>query len=269
MTRPLGTFARIPERFTRLLEHGTISFEAYGMMVYLVARCDYDTGRWVGHLSALKPATGYRLTVEHLRQVLWALRDLREISFEVRQGQRQPWVITIIGDGFGLPSAATSTEPPSEEGAEFGSALEVDLQRGADEHPGNPDDDRGRGTSRPPTAACASGADLDLDQDQGQDHSLPPTAKAASASSRNGGLQADDIKELEELVEILCDRDENTLVTFRRNFSDLGGRYFRRAREVISRNGARNDAEYAYGILRNLALYGDSDYGLPPAEAAQ
>jgi hypothetical protein len=135
-------FARIPERFTRRLERGEVSFDGYGIMVFLVARCDPKTSEWVGTLVVLQDGLRWKRTPQHLRDELRRLKRLGEIDFDVKQGQRDPWVIGVTGASFGLPDfkptsnerggsglKLTSNDPETETGENDGANVDREQPR--------------------------------------------------------------------------------------------------------------------------------------------
>jgi hypothetical protein len=103
-----GKFARIPERVSQARERGDLSYDEHAVLVMLVEDMDYRNGEVVGTLRTLADRWGWKKTHQHLRNVLHALRDRDEIAFEVQERQKTPWVIYVVGDGFGVDCKASA-----------------------------------------------------------------------------------------------------------------------------------------------------------------
>jgi len=96
-------FARIPERVALARRRGELSFDEHAVLVLLVEDADYRSGEVVGTLRSFADGWGWHKSLKQLGRVLHALRDVHhEIAFDVEERQRKPWVIGVVGSGFGM-----------------------------------------------------------------------------------------------------------------------------------------------------------------------
>lgn len=96
-------FARIPERIALKLRRGELTFDEHAVLVLLVQDADYRTSEVAHTLRAFADDWSWTKSPKQLGRVFYSLRDKHgEIAFEVDERQRGPWVIRIVGDGFGM-----------------------------------------------------------------------------------------------------------------------------------------------------------------------
>ena len=119
-------FGAVPLDFMWALERGDISADEFMVGAYLVCAADRETHEVIRTLRALAESIGWEKSLDALGRTLARLREKQWIAYDVKQGQRAPWVIrlTWLDRESRSTSAFTSAwDPPS--GAEVGAEVEI------------------------------------------------------------------------------------------------------------------------------------------------
>jgi hypothetical protein len=80
------------------LERGDLNFAEFGLLCWLECRANHrkTPPEFTGTLNTIADAVDWQETDEWLRQCLVRLRDGGWIDYEVRPGQRKPFVIRLL-----------------------------------------------------------------------------------------------------------------------------------------------------------------------------
>jgi hypothetical protein len=111
---PTDHFGAIPLRAHDALRRGDISFQAYGLLCFLICECYRQGDEAVYTLASLRDAAHWDKSIDTLRR---ELRNLKPdwIDFEVIERQRKPYVIRLtdaMPRHFGKRAAKAGSETP-------------------------------------------------------------------------------------------------------------------------------------------------------------
>ena len=243
----MNTFARIPDRLGEQLRLGEITFDQFGLMVVLVELADYRTRTVTfASIEALRHQVGWARRGQErdektVRNALQRLRELGEIDYQSRQGQRQGWKIRIVPDDYFGSRRASQSEVTSERSRSLGQQ---------DAH-----DSRVLSGLSPRRVPNPHSPDTDTDGDEEGEVETNQSRHDEVAALIDESLATADVDRLLALV-AAEDVEPNTrrvladlLVALPQHRVDSAVASFRAARE---RGEVRNTAKYLVGILKGM-----------------
>ena len=210
-------FTRVPERVTRALRRGDLSFDQHGVLVALLGVTDWRTDEAVFTLRGLAEAIRWERSLELLRRILHDLAQDDWIRIETpKPGSSKPWVITLTGALVGADLQGDLHASSTPEGAESWSTGGGDLHassNGSDASDAESGSVDGIADAASSTEAPRDGGPLDVDLDVDLD--VVPVDSAA-----NGRVHDRELLEILEQARDLVDGDEGFVFICLKLFAD-------------------------------------------------
>ncbi|MBA3375527.1 MAG: hypothetical protein H0U00_06900 [Actinobacteria bacterium] len=265
-------YSRHPHRLREALERGEMTFTGFGIASFLIDRLDDGRSENVAYtLAALADAVGWEIGTEQLRRELHRLRDDDWVDFEVRTGQRKPWIFTLkraaLGgheppDEYDLHS--TSTSPPPERPLPSGGEVEVTSTGLRSSAPANPLWATDSAPSQPPPG----GGPIDVDETETEKTDWRAVAAGAAPAPPESIDEIDfdsfdddvlddeadtEVEILIQLIDDLGGRDGRTGATLRREAAELSAREIAYvAGQVRKRDYIESPGAYAVAVIQNI-----------------
>jgi hypothetical protein len=88
-------FEKVPRGLVRTLKLDAMSFTEFGVLCFLILSIDHKTGKYIGRLTAIADELAWEHSTNYLSKVLRRLRNERWLEFEMKPGDRGPYVIRL------------------------------------------------------------------------------------------------------------------------------------------------------------------------------
>lgn len=243
MNSSVDRFAQVPYRVRDALKRRDLTFEEFGLLVYLITAADFQTREVVVTVRGVMEETGWRVSDDTVRRALAALKAAGWIDYDVHERQRGPYVICLTGACTGATAATVPQLCRSEtlSGAAVGEDVRQSSERAI------PHRVRVRPSARE-DAAAALRRDVDLEKKR-----LNTEADSTDAESARGLDERRRTRAISELVDSLKDADASTFDVFDKSFPEHPAQAFERtSAEVAKRAGTLDSpAAYAFECLHN------------------
>src|SRR5687768_11908791 len=90
-------FGAVPLRLLWALERGDVGLDEFAVGAYLVCKVDHETRELAVTVTSLAESLSWQKTERALKRALANLREGGWVTYDVRPGQRRPYVIRLTG----------------------------------------------------------------------------------------------------------------------------------------------------------------------------